>query len=73
AEAEIGRLRESLAQAQRRAHEATTEFQHLETQVASVEQGEEEVEAFREFLDQVSPDDFLGGGDAPQEPGGPTS
>ncbi|MFW7414046.1 chromosome segregation protein SMC [Demequina sp. SO4-18] len=44
AEAEIGRLRESLADAQRRAHEATTEFQHLETQVASVEQGEEDLD-----------------------------
>ncbi|MDN4479639.1 chromosome segregation protein SMC [Demequina muriae] len=44
AEAEIGRLRESLADAQKRAHEATTEFQHLETQVASVEQGEEDLD-----------------------------
>ncbi|MFW2513642.1 chromosome segregation protein SMC [Demequina sp. SO4-13] len=44
AEAEIGRLREALADAQRRAHEATTEFQHLETQVASVEQGEEDLD-----------------------------
>lgn len=44
AEAEIGRLREALADAERRAHEATTEFQHLETQVASVEEGEEDLD-----------------------------
>ncbi|WP_200807831.1 chromosome segregation protein SMC [Demequina sp. NBRC 110056] len=44
AEAEIGRLREGLADAERRAHEATTEFQHLETQVASVEEGEEDLD-----------------------------
>lgn len=40
-----------------------------EVGISLVEQGEEEVEAFREFLDQVSPDDFLGGGGAPGEPG----
>jgi bifunctional DNase/RNase len=44
-----------------------------EVGISLVEQGEEEVEAFREFLDQVSPDDFLGGSDAPEEPGGPSS
>ena len=44
AEAEIGRLREGLADAERRAHQATTEFQHLETQVASVEEGEEDLD-----------------------------
>ncbi|GIG53277.1 chromosome segregation protein SMC [Demequina activiva] len=44
AEAEIGRLREALADAERRAHEATTEFQHLEQQVASVEEGEEDLD-----------------------------
>ncbi|MDZ4235262.1 MAG: bifunctional nuclease domain-containing protein, partial [Dietzia sp.] len=44
-----------------------------EVGISLVEQGEEEVEAFREFLDQVNPDDFLGGGDAPREPGGRTS
>ena len=46
-EAEIGRLRESLAAAERRAHEASTEFQHLETTVTDVEDGEEDLdEAF---------------------------
>lgn len=44
-----------------------------EVGISLVEQGEEEVEAFREFLDQVSPDDFLGGGEAPEEPGGSSS
>ena len=43
-EAEIGRLRESLAAAERRAHEATSEFQHLETTVADVEDGEEDLD-----------------------------
>jgi bifunctional DNase/RNase len=40
-----------------------------EVGISLVEQGEEEVEAFREFLDQVSPDDFLGGGNGPEETG----
>ncbi|WP_062377169.1 chromosome segregation protein SMC [Demequina pelophila] len=40
-EAEIGRLQEQLAAAQKRAHVATTEFQHLETSVATTEPGEE--------------------------------
>ncbi|MGC4174739.1 chromosome segregation protein SMC [Demequina sp.] len=44
-EAEIGRLRESLAAAERRAHEASTEFQHVETTVADVEDGEEDLDA----------------------------
>ncbi|MFV0634790.1 chromosome segregation protein SMC [Demequina sp.] len=44
AEAEIGRLREALTDAERRAHQATTEFQHLETQVATVEAGEEDLD-----------------------------
>lgn len=44
-----------------------------EVGISLVEQGEEEVEAFREFLDQVSPDDFLGGGGQAEEPGSPTS
>ncbi|WP_084100158.1 chromosome segregation protein SMC [Demequina sp. NBRC 110051] len=48
AEAEIGRLRESKAAAEKRAHEATTEFQHLETSVASVEDGEEDLDAAHE-------------------------
>lgn len=44
-----------------------------EVGISLAESGEEEVEAFREFLDQVSADDFLEGGDAPEEPGGATS
>jgi len=44
-----------------------------EVGISLAESGEEEVEAFREFLDQVSADDFLEGGDAPEEPGGPRS
>ncbi len=48
AEAEIGRLRESLAEAERRAHQANTDFQHLETQVASVEEGEEDLDQAHE-------------------------
>ena len=48
AEAEIGRLRDSKAAAEKRAHEATTEFQHLETSVASVEDGEEDLDAAHE-------------------------
>lgn len=44
-----------------------------EVGISLVEQGEEEVEAFREFLDQVSPDDFLGGGGPAEEPGSPSS
>lgn len=40
-----------------------------EVGISLVEQGEEEVEAFREFLDQVSPDDFLGGGGPEERPG----
>lgn len=44
-----------------------------EVGISLVEQGEEEVEAFREFLDQVSPDDFLGGGGPAENPGGSTS
>ncbi|GMA36999.1 hypothetical protein GCM10025876_32030 [Demequina litorisediminis] len=48
AEAEIGRLRESKDAALKRAHEATTEFQHLETTVASVEDGEEDLDTAHE-------------------------
>ena len=44
AEAEIGRLNEAIDEAQKRAHEATSEFQHLETTVASVEEGEEDLD-----------------------------
>lgn len=44
-----------------------------EVGISLVEQGEEEVEAFREFLDQVSPDDFLGEGGPTEDPGRPSS
>ena len=44
-----------------------------EVGISLVEQGEEEVEAFREFLDQVSPDDFLGEGGPTEDPGSPSS
>lgn len=47
-EAEIGRLRTALAEAERRGHEATTEFAALETQVAGVEEGEEGLDAEHE-------------------------
>ncbi|WP_062202926.1 chromosome segregation protein SMC [Demequina salsinemoris] len=43
-EDEVGRMHESLAAASRRAHEATTEFQALETTVTSVEEGEEDLD-----------------------------
>lgn len=44
-----------------------------EVGISLVEQGEEEVEAFREFLDQVSPDDFLGDGGESDQSGESTS
>ncbi len=44
-----------------------------EVGISLTEGGEEEVEAFREFLDQVSADDFLEGDDGPGEPDRPTS
>ena len=47
-EAEIGRLREAHDAARRRAHEATTEFQRLETTVIDVERGEENLDAAHE-------------------------
>ncbi len=47
-EAEIGRLREGLEAAEQRAHEATTEFQRLETTVVDVERGEEDLDAAHE-------------------------
>ncbi|GEA88382.1 chromosome segregation protein SMC [Cellulomonas cellasea] len=47
-EAEIGRLRTTLAEAERRGHQATTEFAALETQVAGVEEGEEGLDAEHE-------------------------
>lgn len=47
-EAEIGRLREAHAAAVERAHQATTEFQRLETTVVDVERGEEDLDAMHE-------------------------
>jgi chromosome segregation protein len=47
-EAEIGRLHEARAAAQKRALDATTEFQHLETSVAAVEEGEQDLDAAHE-------------------------
>lgn len=40
-----------------------------EVGISLAEGGEEEVEAFREFLDQVSPDDFLGGAEGTEGSG----
>ena len=48
AEAEIGRLNEALAAALKRGTDATQEFQHLETSVASVEDGEEDLDEAHE-------------------------
>lgn len=47
-ESEIGRLRETLTAAERRGHEATVEFTALETRVAGVEEGEEDLDAAHE-------------------------
>ncbi|WP_298459582.1 chromosome segregation protein SMC [uncultured Cellulomonas sp.] len=47
-ESEIGRLRESLAEAERRGAQATSDFAALETQVAGVEEGEEGLDAEHE-------------------------
>ncbi|MDM7832681.1 chromosome segregation protein SMC [Cellulomonas edaphi] len=47
-QAELGRLRESLAAAQARGAEATTQFAALESQVAGVEEGEEGLDAEHE-------------------------
>jgi len=47
-EAEMGRLHEARAAAEKRALDATTEFQHLETSVAVVEDGEEDLDAAHE-------------------------
>ncbi|MFI2703384.1 chromosome segregation protein SMC [Cellulosimicrobium composti] len=47
-EAEIGRLRESLAEAEQRGTQARTEFAVLETQVVGVEEGEEGLDAEHE-------------------------
>ncbi|EYR61837.1 hypothetical protein N866_15605, partial [Actinotalea ferrariae CF5-4] len=48
AEAEIGRLRESVGEAERRGHEATVEFAALESRVAGAEEGEEGLDAEHE-------------------------
>lgn len=47
-EAEIGRLRETVAEAERRGHEATVAFAALESQVAGAEEGEEGLDAEHE-------------------------
>ncbi|WP_454049190.1 chromosome segregation protein SMC [Cellulomonas sp. Marseille-Q8402] len=47
-EAEIGRLRATLTEAERRGQEATVGFAALETQVAGVEEGEEGLDAAHE-------------------------
>src|SRR5690606_5903028 len=44
AEAELGRLNEALAAAKKRGHDASHEFQHLESTVAAVEEGEEDLD-----------------------------
>jgi bifunctional DNase/RNase len=38
-----------------------------EAGIAVPDEQEDEVEKFREFLDQISPDDFLGGASAPEQ------
>ncbi|WP_174435630.1 chromosome segregation protein SMC [Demequina flava] len=48
AEQEIGRLREAKDDADKRAHDANTEFKALETTVASVEGDEEDLDALHE-------------------------
>ena len=47
-ESEIGRLRETATEAERRGHEATVAFSALESQVAGVEEGEEGLDAEHE-------------------------
>ncbi len=47
-EAEIGRLRETVTEAERRGHEATVAFAALESKVAGVEEGEEGLDAEHE-------------------------
>jgi len=57
-ESEVGRLHETLAEAERRGTQATTDFAALETQVAGVEAGEEgldtEHEAAADAVEQTS-------------------
>lgn len=52
-EAEIGRLRETLTAAERRGHEATAEFTALESRVAGVEEGEEDLDAAHEAASEA--------------------
>nr|WP_276582282.1 chromosome segregation protein SMC [Cellulomonas sp. RIT-PI-Y] len=52
-ESELGRLHQTLAEAERRGHEATVEFTALETQVAGVEEGEEGLDAEHEAAADV--------------------
>lgn len=40
----------------------------VEAGIAVPDEQEDEVERFREFLDQISPDDFVGGTSGPEEP-----
>ncbi|HQY32549.1 MAG TPA: chromosome segregation protein SMC [Actinotalea sp.] len=47
-EAEIGRLRETVAEAERRGQRATVEFAALESQVVGAEEGEEDLDAEHE-------------------------
>jgi bifunctional DNase/RNase len=42
-----------------------------EAGIAVPDEQEDEVEKFRAFLDEISPDDFLGGAGGPVEPGTP--
>lgn len=52
-EDEIGRLEQALAEAETRGHDATREFSSLETTVASVEVGEEDLDAAHEKASKV--------------------
>ena len=47
-EAEIGRMRQTVAEAERRGHDATLQFAALESQVAGAEEGEEGLDAEHE-------------------------
>ncbi|WP_174435787.1 chromosome segregation protein SMC [Demequina globuliformis] len=53
AEQEIGRLREARDDADKRAHDATTEFKALETTVASVEGDDEDLDALHEHATEA--------------------
>ena len=52
-EAEIGRMRQTVAEAQRRGHEAAMQFAALESQVAGAEEGEEGLDAEHEAAVQA--------------------